>query len=159
MHKQKESQLELNNNITGVKLNQLKKEVSQFNKQNKSQETNNQSNNMGKSEFLKLLTIQLSKQDPLSPMKNTEFISQMAQFSALEQMTKISSSIDNMTKGMNQWQAQNLIGKNISFISSETGKNGSGTVLESWFNKNDIKLLVNDTVISYKDITKVKKGI
>ena len=151
--------MELNNHITGVKLNQLKKEASQFNKQNKSQETNNQSNNMGKNEFLKLLTIQLSKQDPLSPMKNTEFISQMAQFSALEQMGKVSSSINNMAKGINQWQAQSLIGKNISFMSSETGKNGSGTVLESWFDKNDIKLLVNDTLISHKDITKVKKGI
>jgi flagellar basal-body rod modification protein FlgD len=40
---------------------------------------------LGQQEFLRLLTTQLSNQDPLEPMKDTQFISQMAQFTSLEQ--------------------------------------------------------------------------
>jgi flagellar basal-body rod modification protein FlgD len=40
---------------------------------------------LGQQEFLRLLTTQLSNQDPLEPIKDTEFIAQMAQFTTLEQ--------------------------------------------------------------------------
>jgi flagellar basal-body rod modification protein FlgD len=40
---------------------------------------------LGQQEFLELLTVQLRAQDPLNPMKDTDFIAQMAQFTSLEQ--------------------------------------------------------------------------
>ena len=51
-----------------------------------SSEGTGNSRNLGKEEFLHLLTTQLTNQDPLSPMENTDFIAQLAQFSSLEQM-------------------------------------------------------------------------
>ena len=49
-------------------------------------------NEMGKEEFLNLLILQLRYQDPLNPVDDKEFIAQMAQFSALEQMQAMNAS-------------------------------------------------------------------
>jgi flagellar basal-body rod modification protein FlgD len=48
---------------------------------------------MGKSDFLKLLVVQLQKQDPLNPQDPAEFTAQLTQFSSLEQLIKVNDSI------------------------------------------------------------------
>lgn len=53
---------------------------------------------MGKDEFLNLLVTQLRYQNPLEPMKDTEFVAQLAQFSSLEQLSNINSTLDNSTQ-------------------------------------------------------------
>lgn len=62
---------------------------------------------LGKDDFLNLLVTQLRYQDPLNPTDDKEFIGQMAQFSALEQMQNLNSSF-TATK------AYNIIGKNVA---------------------------------------------
>lgn len=49
-------------------------------------------NDLDKNVFLRLLTTQLSNQDPLNPMEDKEFIAQMAQFSSLEQMQNLNQN-------------------------------------------------------------------
>ena len=51
---------------------------------------------LDKNSFLKLLVTQLSKQDPTNPMNDREFISQMAQFSSLEQMNNVANSMNKL---------------------------------------------------------------
>lgn len=53
---------------------------------------------LGKNDFLNLLVTQLRFQDPLEPMKDTEFVAQLAQFSSLEQLSNISSSLDTSSQ-------------------------------------------------------------
>jgi flagellar basal-body rod modification protein FlgD len=51
---------------------------------------------LGQDAFLKLLTTQLANQDPLEPQDNGEFLAQLAQFSSLEKLTSIETSIKEL---------------------------------------------------------------
>lgn len=53
---------------------------------------------LGKDEFLKILMTQLQNQDPLNPMEDREFISQMATFTTLEQTINMANSIDKLVQ-------------------------------------------------------------
>jgi flagellar basal-body rod modification protein FlgD len=75
---------------------------------------------LGKVDFLKLLVTQLSYQDPLSPMEGTEFSSQLAQFSSLEELQKMSGSLDSsfqanllLATSINNSMATTLIGRTV----------------------------------------------
>lgn len=49
-----------------------------------------------KDEFMQLLITQLQNQDPLNPMENSEFTSQMAEFASLEQLQNINGNIESL---------------------------------------------------------------
>ena len=66
--------------------------------------------------FLALLTTQLQNQNPLDPMKNEAFVAQLAQFSQLEGITNMSTSLDEMSDVMRSdriMAGANLVGKSV----------------------------------------------
>jgi flagellar basal-body rod modification protein FlgD len=68
--------------------------------------------------FLKILLTQLQNQDPSKPMEDKEFISQMANFSSLEQMTQMNKTLSNfidMQKDSHFLSHSHLIGKEIKW--------------------------------------------
>ena len=79
---------------------------------NLSQDTKGTST-MGKDQFLKILVAEMQYQDPLEPTTNTEWVSQMATFSQIEELQNMS---DSMTKG----QAQNLVGKYVIMATTDS---------------------------------------
>jgi flagellar basal-body rod modification protein FlgD len=56
------------------------------------------SNGLGQDAFLKLLVTQLQPQDPSKPMDDTQFITQLATFSSLEQLSNISSQVSTISQ-------------------------------------------------------------
>jgi len=111
---------------------------------------------LGKDSFLNLLTTQLKNQNPLKPMDNTKFISQMAQFSSLEQMNNMNSSLSQFIKSQSVSQGASLIGKTVETVNEDTGKTVKGTVKEVGFEDDKIfAYLENDKKISMDGISKI----
>ncbi len=112
-------------NTTLSKSEQLKNEqiINTFNKK-LAVNGRQPSQQLGKDDFLKILVTQLSNQDPTSPMENTEFIAQMAQFSSLEQMTNMSQNFEKLTSMINVSEAASMLGKNVDIDIGDTVTSG-----------------------------------
>ena len=72
----------------------------------------------GKDVFLKLFMTQMTNQNPLDPMDNSEFTAQLATFSSLEQLTKINTNLEGLASiktSVNTSTALSLVGKEVEF--------------------------------------------
>jgi flagellar basal-body rod modification protein FlgD len=69
---------------------------------------------LGQEDFLKLLTVQLAKQDPMKPMEDTSFIAQMAQFSALQQTEQMAKDITSLKTSNDFSSASSLLGRHVT---------------------------------------------
>lgn len=113
----------LNTQMTASEKLNVENKVNSYNK-TLVQNGRKTSNELGKDDFLKLLITQLSNQDPTNPMENTEFISQMAQFSSLEQMTNMSTSFSKMASFINSSEAASTLGKTVELNIGDTTTTG-----------------------------------
>lgn len=93
------------------------------------------SSTLGKQDFLNLLIMQMRHQDPLDPMKGTEFAAQLAQFSSLEQLTNLNESMNNsidanayLTQSINNALSTTFIGKDVRAAADTFRYNGEGDV-------------------------------
>ena len=107
---------------------------------------------LGKDDFLKLLITQLQNQDPTSPMENTEFIAQMAQFSSLEQMTNMSTEFTKLANMLNSGEAVSLLGKSVEVASGESSISG---VVEAVTRGTNPQIKVNGMLYSMDQINAV----
>jgi flagellar basal-body rod modification protein FlgD len=90
---------------------------------------------LGKDDFLKLMLTQLRYQDPLNPMEGTEFATQLAQFSSVEQLsninTNITQSIDAtqiLSQAIGNALSATLIGKEVKASGEQFAYSGTGDV-------------------------------
>lgn len=90
---------------------------------------------MGKDDFMKMMIAQLQNQDPLNPMDGTQFSAQLAQFSTLEQMQNLNSTMTaavnanaQLTQSVNNTLVATLIGKNVKLDGNSVVLNGQSNV-------------------------------
>jgi flagellar basal-body rod modification protein FlgD len=102
---------------------------------------------LGQSDFLKLLTTQMSNQDPMNPVSDTDQIAQLAQFSSLQSMNSLLTN--SQLEG-----ATNLIGKNVTINDSNDGT-VSGTVDSAQLTSGVVYVTVNGTSYAYTEVAKV----
>lgn len=79
--------------------------------------TKQKTDGLGRDAFLKLLVAQLSHQDPLKPTDGTEFVTQLAQFSAVEQAVSQTARLDTLSAqltGISANESVSLIGKQVT---------------------------------------------
>jgi flagellar basal-body rod modification protein FlgD len=109
---------------------------------------------LGKSDFLKLLVTQLQHQDPMAPTEDREFMAQMAQFSALEQMTNVSVSLDRLTRTSQLDQGASLIGRTVGYQQGDQPA-GSGVVSAVGVQDGDVVLHVGGTLVPLEAVLSV----
>jgi flagellar basal-body rod modification protein FlgD len=107
---------------------------------------------LGKDDFLLLLTTQLKYQDPLKPMDNENFVAQLAQFSSLEQMTNVSAAQNKATH-------ISMIGKYVVGYDGTANEEIKGVVTGVYFENKQPKLHVataaGDKVLAIDDIEEI----
>jgi len=89
------------------------------------------SKTFSKEDFMKILLKQLNYQDPLNPMDSTQFTSQLTQFSTLEQLTNMNSTLDNVLAFQHSMQnasIANLIGRTVTVSGDTTNLNNTADV-------------------------------
>lgn len=121
-----------------------------------SAKTRKPTSNMDKDDFLKLLCTQLKNQDPMNPMEDMEFIAEMAQFSSLEQMLNINSSVENISSQLasnKTSQAMMYLGSTVTAdISDDNGNPVSGRVEMVGLSDGEPYLKVGDYALTLDQI-------
>ncbi len=119
---------------------------------NETENTKNNNSSVSKEQFLQLLVAQMKYQDPLEPMDNTEYVSQLATFSELEQMQNISATSEMQ-------RATGLVGNmvTINYTNPTTGAQSevSGKVDYVTMSGSRVKVAVNDELYDLDDVVQV----
>lgn len=109
------------------------------------------SSKLGKDEFLKLMMAQLAQQDPTAPSDSNAFVAQLAQFSGLEQMQNVNSSLESLLVGQasqNNTGALNLVGKDVLYktdkITLEDGQKSASTSAKLGAEASDVTATITD---------------
>ena len=93
------------------------------------QSASNSGNKLGKDAFLQILVSQLKYQDPMSPMKADEMLSQLSQLTQVEQLTNLTASMNAMRKAGDVSQWISTIGKKVNVSTNALSKGDELTLM------------------------------
>lgn len=110
---------------------------------------------LDKQAFLELLVAEMQNQDPLEPMSNTEFITQMAQLSTFEAIDNLSTQFSVNAGLTSLYTATNLVGKQVTYTDSETEESITGTVDEVTMVDGEFYLVVDGVEVGLGDVTSI----
>ena len=116
------------------------------------QRNSNPSQALGKDDFLRILLTQLSHQDPTAPMQDNEFIAQMAQFSALEQMSNMAADFARMTRVLQSSEAVAALGQGVEIAMGDETVQG---VIQAVTREEAPQILVNGRFFNWDQVTRV----
>ncbi len=117
---------------------------------------------LGKDDFLKLLTQQLKNQDPMNPMNDMEFINQMSSFSSLEQMVNMNKSLDSFIKTFStnsHTQAMMFLGTTVTAQTTDMDEAVTGVVDMVGFKDGKPFLKVGDKAFNLEDVQLVSPTV
>ena len=109
-------------------------------------------------QFMSLLMAQLRNQNPLEPMQDKDMMAQLTQLNSLQELQKISASIQARDKSAGLTESVGLIGKTVNF-SQEGGLSGSGLVTGVSMLKNEVLLWIGENTIPLSAVISVGAGV
>lgn len=105
-------------------------------------------------QFMQLLLAQLTHQNPLEPMSNSEMMSQFSQLNSLQELRNINSSMTVVSSANQTTYTASLIGKTIKANGPE-GKIIQGVVDGAILEKNNLQLRMGEKLIALSDVIEV----
>lgn len=107
---------------------------------------------LSQDDFMRILLAQLQFQDPLKPMDNQEFVTQLAQFTSLQQTQEMNDKLGSLLTAQASMQSVGLLGRTID-VTSDTGST-TGRVTALSFTSGSPRLTLQTTTGSVvADIT------
>jgi len=113
------------------------------------------SGSAAREEFLRLLIAQVQGQNPLDPVKDTEFIAQLAQFSVLEGIENLNNTFERVLALQRLSGAAQLIGKTVEYYETEKEAAVSGTVTAVLFEEGDLRIEIDGKAVDPQDIRQI----
>ena len=110
-----------------------------------------------RTEFLNLFITQMRNQNPLEPLSNDQMVTQLAQFSTLEQMEKLNQSMSSLALGQQVSQAAALIGRQVTY-SGEAGE-VTTTVTGVLIQNGAVKLEAGGVPIELSSIVRIENRV
>ncbi len=122
--------------------------------------TNATTKELGKDEFLKLLLTELQYQDAMDPVKDKDFIAQMAQFSSLEQTTNLVEAFTKVAKQSQNNQALSLLGTAAKAVDPDTGEITEGIVASIRLTGDDpdVTIVKEDNTIAVVKMSEISEA-
>ncbi|AZO95885.1 flagellar hook capping FlgD N-terminal domain-containing protein [Halocella sp. SP3-1] len=114
-------------------------------------DSSDDSNTLGQEAFLELLVIELQHQDPLNPMDGTEYVTQLAQFSTVEQLTTMNDNMSSFLQYQGLYNGSSLIGKTVEINDAEV----TGEVNKIAVEDGETYIYIDGEQYSVDDITMV----
>jgi flagellar basal-body rod modification protein FlgD len=111
---------------------------------------------LGQADFLKLLVAQLSAQDPMNPVSNTDFAAQMAQFSTLQTTQTMQTNMAAVQTGLTGLQANSLLGATVN-LQTSNGQTLTGVVSAVQYHSGTPSLMVNGQAYDLSQVTSVSQ--
>jgi flagellar basal-body rod modification protein FlgD len=108
--------------------------------------------------FLKILITQLQYQDPTQPLQDKEFIAQMAQFSALEQMNKVAAANEQLFTINAMTLGAQMIGNTVTYFDAD-GKEASGVVKSVKTVEGVVKLQIGEIWVDLANVETISKTL
>jgi len=107
------------------------------------------------SDFLQLLTTQMSNQDPLQPMDDTASMAQLAQFSSLDQMNQLSQNFSLMRADQSKYTAASYLGMQVTVLdANQQSVTGQVTAVDTSTDTPQVQ--INGTYYPLSSITQIQ---
>ncbi len=80
---------------------------------------------------MQLLVTQMRNQDPLDPVKQQDFVGQLAQFSTLESLEQMNANFGDLLKLQELAQGTNLLGRSVSYLPEDGGSTATTGLVDA----------------------------
>jgi len=105
-------------------------------------------------DFLKMLITELRSQDPFEPVKNSEFLNQVATLNQLESYATMTDGMRSLQTSGDLANASALLGKAV-IGTTDTGIEGGGVVTRVLVQNGKVKLVIGDQTMSLGNVAQV----